>query len=366
MQIVALGLRGFPDVQGGIEKHCEQLYPRLVQLGCEIIVFSRSPYTGNNPSTFKGVKIIPVWTPRNKLLETVLHTFFCTLIANKFNPDIIHYHAAGPAMFVPLAKMFGLRVVATHHGFDYSRAKWGTFAKAFLRQGERHLCQSHGVITVSRHIQTSLLHRLGCQSELIPNGVELPEILPAGEVCRKYAVQKKRYFLFTGRFVPEKNIDKLILAFSAARTNWKLVIAGSADHEDNYSRNLMKMIRVTPGVISTGFIKGAELQEIYSNAGCFVLPSSHEGLPISLLEALSYGLPCIVSDIPANRNVGYSGIHFFPSGDIEALTSLLIPQALITEPTGIDKAARVFVARNYNWDDIAQSTMILYKKILNL
>lgn len=366
MKVAVIGLRGFPDIQGGIEIHCQHLYPRLVALGCQVTVYGRSPYTGKKNYEYQGVNVVPLWSPRQKFLEAFFHTLFGTIICGITRPDIIHFHATGPSIVVPLAKLMGLKIVATHHGFDYDRDKWGRFAKMFIRQGERHLCRSHAVIVISPYIQESILNRLACQSVFIANGVNLPNVLPAGEYCKKYGIQRHRYFLFAGRFVPEKNIDDLILAFSGARTSWKLVIAGAADHEDAYSRKVMKLIRNTSGVIPTGFIRGVELQEIYSNAGCFVLPSSHEGLPIALLEALSYGLPCIASDIPANRSIGYPAITYFPPGDIGALTSNLEEKSSILEPkiVFLDQAACDFVAKNFNWDEIAHKTMAVYNQVL--
>ncbi|MBN2143381.1 MAG: glycosyltransferase family 4 protein, partial [Candidatus Aureabacteria bacterium] len=201
MKILVLGSRGFPNVQGGVEACCENLYPSIAAHGHEVIVISRSCYTGKKEYVYKGIRIIPFWAPKNMKLEALVHTFLGTLAALQFKPDIIHYHAIGPSFFVPLAKFFGFRVVATHHGFDYDRAKWGIFAKKFLQWSERHLCRAHAVISVARYIQESLQKRFHTNSIVIVNGALKKNILPFGEYCKRWNLEKKKYFLFTGRLV---------------------------------------------------------------------------------------------------------------------------------------------------------------------
>ncbi|MBN2188300.1 MAG: glycosyltransferase family 4 protein [Chitinispirillaceae bacterium] len=362
MRIVALGLRGFPNIQGGIENHCENLYPRLVRYGCEVIVLSRSPYTGKKPYEYKGVKIYPLWSPRHKSLETLLHTVLAVICAGKYKPDLIHFHAVGPAAFVPFIKARGIKVAVTHHGFDYERAKWGRVARGFLRFGERQMCTADGIIAVSDHIREYLEKKYGVAVSTIPNGVSLPEITGPGPYCRKWNVEQGRYFLFTGRLVPEKCVHELLEAFRAVQTDWKLVIAGNADHDDTYSKELRKQASTTEKVIMTGFITGKELREIFSNAGCFVLPSSHEGLPIALLEALGFGLPCIVSDIPPNRCIKHSSVSYFPVHGVLTLKNLL-QQACRTPVSNDKNSGRAYVSSAFNWDSIAEKTYDYFKHI---
>ncbi len=364
MRILALGFRGFPNVQGGIEKHCEQLYPRLVNLGCEVIVFSRTSYTGKKEYTFKGVTVHPLWSLRYKSLETLIHTFIATLRAVRYRPDIIHYHAVGPGFFVPLARLLKMKVVATHHGFDYERTKWGRIGRAFLKMGERNMCSADRILAVSSHIQESLARRFNCRAAFIPNGVELPTILPEGNFCKKWGVTKGKYFLFTGRLVPEKCIHDIFNAFEQIETEWKLIIAGNADHRDAYSRKLKERAATMKNVVLTGGIYGDELSELYSNAGCFILPSSIEGLPIVLLEALSYGLPCIVSDIPPNRAISHPMIKYFPVHDIPALIQLL-EETIHGSCYSDQNSARDYVSSYFNWDIIAQKTLHLFEELHN-
>ena len=359
--ILVFGLRGFPNIQGGIETHCQQLFPRLVKYGYEITLLGRRPYTGKKPYDYNGVNVVPVFSPKKRSLEALIHTFLCCLITIVKRPSIVHIHAIGPSFFIPFLRLFGFKVIATHHGFDYHRAKWGRFARWFLKTGERNMCSANAVISISTHITEFLDLEYSKKAYQIPNGVVLPQILPSGEYCKKWKLKKGNYVLFCGRFVPEKNIHDLIEAFKGINTDWKLVIAGDADHEDEYSLRI-KQERDTPNIVLTGFITGVELQELYSNAGCFVLPSSHEGLPIALLEALSYGLHCVASDIPANRGIGHHSIIYFPVHDIQELRGS-IDEIIKTEKNVDHNSLREFINEHFNWDYIASETAKIYDSI---
>ena len=363
IHVVALGFRGFPAVQGGIENHCENLYPRLVDLGCSVTVLARAAYVGKKPYEYKGVSIQPLYSPKSKIFETILHTTIASYVAKKMRPDLVHFHAIGPSLLIPSMKFCGIKTVATHHGFDYNRKKWGAFARKVLKHGERQLSRADAVISVSSHISKHLEQMFSCVSHTIFNGVYLPRICEYGSYCKKWELKKREYFFFAGRIVPEKCIDELIEAFSILSTDWKLVIAGSADHEDSYSKHVKRLGTRYKNVVLTGFVNGEELAELFSNAGGFVLPSSHEGLPIVLLEALSYGLPCIVSNIDANREVSSEYINYFPVHDIQCLAHSM--QSLVSRKWNYDlEKVRSTLQREYDWDTIAQRTLQVYRSVL--
>jgi glycosyltransferase involved in cell wall biosynthesis len=349
---------------GGVETHCEALYPRLAAKGHAVTLFARRGYTrSDSPYSYEGVRVVPVWAPRKKSLEAVAHTMLGVLMAaaKKDGFDLLHVHAIGPSLMVPLARSLGLRVVMTHHGPDYDRDKWGPFAKWALRLGERLGCTySDSVITVSRHIRGSVKELYGRDGNYIPNGVPVPEIIKPGESLARFGLEPGRYVLTVGRFVPEKGFHDLMSAFKGVDTGWKLVIAGRADHEDSYSRRIAGMAGADSRVALTGFIKGRELGEIYSNAGLFVLPSYHEGLPIALLEAMSYGLPVLASDIPANMEL-LGACEPFPAGDVGVLSDRL--RCFIESPER-DADNREKVAREYGWDRVAEDTEAVYMRTL--
>ena len=367
MRIVALGLRGFPNIQGGVETHCEHLYPRLAAAGHEVIVLARKPYLPDPPpKTHRGVTMKALPCPRSRSLEAFAHTFIGVLYARLLNPDVLHIHAIGPSLFVPLARLLGMRVVSTNHGPDYARQKWTGAAKSVLRLGERLGTRfSNQVIAISQPIADHLRERFGRRAAIIPNGVVVRPPATGHATLERFGLTAGTYLLAVGRLVPEKGFHDLIDAFMRASRDCTLVIAGAADHEDAYSLALKTQAAAHPSIVMTGFMNGDALSELYTHARAFVLPSYHEGLPIVLLEAMSHGLPVIASDIPANRAVGLDARCYFAPGDRDTLASRL-GEVLSAD---FDEASRreqiAFVARHFDWDDVAARTDEVFRAVVS-
>lgn len=365
MKIVVIGTRGIPNIQGGVETHCEELYPRLVAMGCDVTLIRRSCYVtdDNRISEYKGVKIIDVYAPRRKSTEAFVHTILALMKARKLKPDIVHIHAIGPALCTRFAKMMGMKVVSTNHGPDYNRQKWGRFAKAALRKGERIQARHSDHIIAISHVIVDILkkhHNRFVDVSIIYNGVNEPVKSTRTDYIESLGLEKGKYVITMGRFVPEKRFDWLIEAFQRVRFNgYKLVLVGDSDHNDQYSVQLKKMARENDNVVLTGFIKGEKLNQIMTNAALFVLPSTHEGLPISLLEAMSYNLDVLVSDIPANRLPELESDNFFTVDSITELT-----QGLSRKMNNL-MHNRQYDLSNYNWDNIAKQTLEVYNNLLS-
>lgn len=361
---MVLGLRAFPHIQGGVETHAAELYPRLARLGCRIEVLVRSPYwPKGKPAPWSEIRFRRLWSPRSRGIEAFAHSFLGVLYAAVRRPDLLHIHAIGPALFTPLARLAGLRTVITHHGPDYDREKWGSTGRMLLRLGERlGVVYANECIAVSRVIQNLLLRKYGRQSQYIPNGVMLRPIRSTHDILDRFGLEPGRYVLHVSRFVPEKRHIDLIKAFSQASLNgWKLVLVGGLDPGDDYARQIQQEASRNANVLLTGFQGGGDLEELYSNAGLFVLPSSHEGHPIALLEALSYGLPVIASDIAANVEIGLAEAHYFPLGDIDVLSQRLTRFVSMPLSSTEKERTRSWVASKYDWDAIARETLITYK-----
>lgn len=358
MKIVVTGTRGVPNIMGGVETHCEELFSRIVSKGFDVTVIRRENYVQDQLTEWKGVKLINIKSPKKKAFEAIIHTFRAINKAKKLGADILHIHAIGPALLIPYAKLRGLTVVFTHHGPDYDRDKWGKVAKMILRLGERVGCWfADDVIVISNVIKDLIAtkyHRTK-RVHLIYNGVSGPEFCEYPDYFKELGIEKGKYVLGMCRFVPEKNLHHLIEAYSGIKNKHdiKLVLAGDTDFEDNYSRKLKKMARDN-NVILTGFIKGRKLHSLLSNCRCFVLPSSHEGLPIALLEAMSYGVTVIVSDIPANLEVGLRDDCYFHVGNIDALRAKI--EEILNSP--VSKCQ--YDMKKYDWDVIAQQVANVY------
>lgn len=365
MKIMMLGLRGFPDVQGGVEAHAEHLCPRLAALGCAVTAIVRSPYMPvEKCASWRNVRFLRVWAPRSRGLEAIVHTFLGVLAAAWHRPDILHIQAIGPALMTPLARLFGLRVVVTHHGPDYDRQKWGAVARLALQLGERFgMRWSHRCIAISPVIRDLVRNKHGVDAALVPNGVSLPERPSTTATLQRFGLTPRRYVLLVSRLVPEKRHMDLLQAFAQAQLEgWKLVFVGAADHPDAYQQALIEAAQ-DAGAVMTGFQSGLALQELYAHSGLFVLPSSHEGLPIALLEALSFGLPVIASDIPANRAVGLSKDRYYPLGDTTVLAAAIRREAKEPRDAAAFEAERAWVSERFDWARVAAQTLRVYESV---
>lgn len=367
MKIFVIGTRGIPEVLGGVETHCQHLYPRLAKsFGHEITVIARSPYVPYEQSAYKGVNLQSVWAPKTKSVEAIIHSFLAAIKAKQAGATLIHVHAIGPGLLVPFCKLLGLKVVFTHHGPDYDRQKWGKLAKMVLKTGERFAAKfADEVIVISSVIDKIIGDKYQRQdAHLIYNGVERfdPSTIESASYLKKHGLTTGKYYVAVGRFVEEKGFHDLIHAYEASDKAYPLVIVGDADHETEYSRDLKTLANKTNGVYLTGFINGEELKAIFSSAHTFIMPSYHEGLPIALLEALSYGLEVIVSDIPANLEVKLQESKYVPVGIQSALTEKLNSVAA-SEKITPDYGPYL---EKYDWDEIAKQTEQVYKQAAGL
>ena len=364
MKIVVTGTRGIPNIMGGVETHCEELFPRIAKRGFDVTVIRRTNYVKDDQKEWNGVKLVDIDSPKKKSFEAIIHTFRAINEAKRLKADILHIHAIGPALLVPYAKMKGMKVVFTHHGSDYDRDKWGFAAKTMLKLGERMGCMfADEVVVISDVIRNLIKRKYNRTSHvhLIYNGVSQPEICDYPEYFKELGIEKGKYILGMCRFVPEKNLHHLIEAYIKVKEqkpdmDIKLVLAGDTDFEDDYSRGLKEMAKKN-GVILTGFIKGRKLHSLLANCRCYCLTSSHEGLPIALLEAMSYGVKVIVSDIPANLEVGLNKDDYFPVGDVNALAEKL--KTVIQQPL----QHIVYDMKKYDWEKIADQVAEIYRRL---
>lgn len=367
MRVMLLGIRGFPDVQGGAEKHVENLAAALAELGCDVEAIVRSCYVGKEYTCWRNVRLSRVWAPCISGVEALLHSFLGVLLAAYRRPDILHIHAIGPALFTPLARAFGLRVVVTHHVLNYQNEKWGIVGRSLLRLGERlGMKFANGRIAVSESLASQMSTAYRVPVSAIPNGTDKPRQMESVETLQAFGLTPKQYALAVARVDAQKRQLDLIAAYARLHEpKWKLALVGDADYTDSYTRAVAAAARDTPGVVVLGYQGGAALAELYSHAGVFVLPSSHEGQPIALLEASSYGLQSILSDIPAHRELGVAGARYFAVGDIATLHKYLAETLSAPAPTRLSAEEQARLLRTHDWDDIARRTLGVYSAALS-
>lgn len=371
LNIAMLGHKRIPSREGGIEIVVEELSTRMVKLGHQVTCFNRkghhvsgSEFDGNHLSEYKGVTLKTVWTLDKKGLAAMTSSLSAAIKAAFGKYDVVHFHAEGPCAMLWIPKLFGKRCIATIHGIDWQRAKWGGFASKYIKFGEKAAAKyADEIIVLSEGVQNYFMDTYGRKTVFIPNGVNKPIIREPQLIKEKYGLDKDSYILFLGRLVPEKGISYLIEAFKQIETDKKLVIAGGSSDTDEYLLYLKKLAKDDKRIIFTGFVQGQLLEELYSNAYVYALPSDLEGMPLSLLEAMSYGNCCVVSDIAECTGVVEDKAVVFSKSNVEQLKEKL--QDLCDHPEKVQSyksSASDFICQKYNWDDVVNRTVALYRK----
>ncbi|HEX2052656.1 MAG TPA: glycosyltransferase family 4 protein [Actinomycetota bacterium] len=370
IRVAMIGQRGLPATFGGIEHHVEQLGSRIAAFGHDVTVYCRSNYSPKELTEHLGMRLRHPPTVGTKHLDAIAHSASSTLSAMAGRFDIVHYHGLGPGLLSPLPRYLSAAgVVQTVHGMDNRRAKWGAGARAVLtaaawasaRVPDRTIVVSQ---TLKEHYRG-----LGRNSVYIANGVSPRTNREPDEIVRRWGLEKNGYLLFVGRLVPEKCPDQLIRCFQKLSEEVKLVIVGGSSFTNVYARGLAEAAADDDRIIMAGWVYGSLLEELYSNAAAFVLPSSLEGLPLTLLEAAAHGTPCIASDIACNVEVLGSdgpGHRLFPAGDDTALVDAL---CYAVEDPERERAGTAGLQRDvlsrYDWDEAARRTVEVYEEVLD-
>ncbi|MHB0913217.1 MAG: glycosyltransferase family 4 protein [Armatimonadota bacterium] len=364
MKIAMLGTKGIPATWGGIERHVEEIATRLAAMGHEVTVYCRPYYTAYDEAYYKGVRLVKLPTVPSKNLDAIAHTLVGSLHALLEGYDIVHYHAIGPSTLSILPRLVGENTVVTVHGLDWQREKWGSKAKLFLKLGERtSVIFPYATIAVSQFLQQYLSEKYNRNVNYIPSAVTEP-VFRTPDKIRKYGIGERDYILFVARLVPEKGAHFLIDAYKKLNPEMKLIIAGGASHSEDYVAGLEK--HASDKIIFTGYVYGEELQELYSNAYCYVHPSTIEGLPVTLLEAVAYGNCIVSSDIPPNLEVVQDTGAIFESQNVDDLARSL--DAVLKDPALARRLGEKAKARGvveYNYDTVTAKTEQLYRQVLN-
>ncbi len=376
-----LGHKRIPSREGGVEIVVEELATRMAALGHDVTVYNRKGShvagIGNEQKEYgknydyKGVRVKTAFTLPQKSLNAIVYSFFATMKACFSGADVIHFHAEGPCAMIPIARLFHKKCVATIHGLDWQRAKWGGFATRFLLFGEKMAAKyADQVIVLSEGVKQYFADTYGRQTVLIPNGINRPQMKNAKIIKEKYGLEGQNYLLFLARLVPEKGVHTLLAAYEKSEVTIPLVIAGGSSHSGEYCQKIEKMAeKINAGglrkVIMTGFVQGEELEELYSNALLYILPSEIEGMPLSLLEAMSYGNLCLTSDIPENTDVTQEHGVAFTTGNVDALSEKIVElctnmAVLRKEEKYKSERIRQYILARYNWDAVVTQTLACY------
>ena len=358
--------------EGGVEMVVTELSTRMAKLGYDVTCYNRAGkhildkrQNIKKVNSYKGVKVKEVLTIDKKGLAAITSAFFGSWKILFSNANVVHYHAEGPCIMIPIIKFFSnKKIVATVHGLDWQRSKWGKLARKCIKLGEKMAVKyADEIIVLSDNVKNYFKNTYDRETNFIPNGVSKPKIVKAKIITDRFGLKKDDYILFLGRIVPEKGVHYLIEAYNSIKTDKKLVIAGSASDTEEYYQNLIIKAKNNKSIIFTGFVQGRELEELYSNAYIYCLPSDLEGMPLSLLEAMSYGNCCLTSNISECSEVIQNMGVTFEKSNIKSLASVL--QNLCSKNIEVKKYkknAQDYILKKYSWDEIVKNTLELYKR----
>lgn len=371
MKIAMIGHKRIPSREGGIEIVVEKISCELVKRGNSVVAYNRKGHhvsgkefeNNCNLKEYNGIKLKTVFTFESSKLNAVVYSLLAAIRASFSKFNVVHIHAEGPAAMCFLPKLLGKRTIVTIHGLDWQRSKWGGFATKFLKFGERNAAKyADEIIVLSKNIQNYFLDTYGRKTVYIPNGIEKAEIKNDSLIKEKFNIEKNSYILFLGRIVPEKGVHYLINSYKKIKTDKKLVIAGGSSHTSEYMNELIKLSKDDSRIIFTDFVQGEILEELYSNAYIYCLPSDLEGMPLSLLEAMSYGNCCLISDIPECTEVCESKAVSFEKGnekDLQEKLQMLLDNSQLVEK--YKQEAADYICSKFNWNNIVDKTLSLYK-----
>lgn len=375
MRVAMIGHKVVPSRRGGIENVLTVMCPMLVRLGAQVTCYNRSSdkseeeFSGQvKNSCYGGVVLKNAPTVKARGIAAMLASYTAAVRAAFGKYDIVHFHAEGPCAALWIPKLFGKKCVATVHGLDWQREKWGKgFASKYIKFGEKMLASyADEVIVLSAGAQEYFKNEYGRETVVIPNGITKPQCRPAKKITQLYGLNGGDYICTVSRLTAEKGIHYLIDAYNAAKPDKKLVIAGEASDTDSYAAHLKEKAAKNPNIIFTGFVSGEIRDEIYSNAYAVCLPSDIEGMSLSLLEALAYKNAVLCSDIPENTSVAEDKAVYFEKGNIknlaEKLKEICRDEQLVRD---LKRGADEFILNKYTWTDAVNSTFELYKKVLN-
>lgn len=369
LRIAMLGHKRIPSREGGIEIVVTELATRMAEKGYTVTCYNRkghhvsgSEFDAEHLKKYKGVSLKSVLTIDKRGISAMTASVSAAVCAAFGKYDAVHFHAEGPCAMMWLPKLFGKKCIATIHGLDHKRAKWGKFALKYILFGEKCAVKyADEIIVLSRNVQQYFENVYNRKTTYIPNGIERHEAVNAETITTRFGLIKDSYVLYLGRLVPEKRVTDLVAAFKQISTDKKLVIAGGSSDTADYEAEVRALASDDERIVFTGFVQGSELEELYSNAYLYVLPSELEGMPMSLLEAMSYGNCCLVSDIPECIDVvGDAGVSFEKANvsDLRNKLQYLCDANEIVK--GYKMKSAEYVCTKYNWDDVVDKTLQLY------
>lgn len=359
-KVFVIGCRGFPNVQGGIEKHSEEVYRRLAtKYDLDITILTPIK---TSSSFWEKIKFKYIFTINSKSLEKIIYGLFASIYSILKRPDIVHIQGLNTALYIPLLRLFGLKVIYTQHSIDYLYPKWGRLARIVFKVSEYCAKFSTEVFVVSPILKKHLSVKYQLQSQLIYNGIDFNQTENVYSV-NDFDIINNKYLLFVGRITPEKDILTLMNAFNLlGEINLYLLIVGDCDHKDKYSTAVSELASKNSHIIISGYIPSKQLANIYQNTELFILASKYESLPLVVLEAIYFYADILLSDIPALIDFGFGNQQYFKVGDPIDLADNIRYLLMHKKSQAKLVQRRTEVILKYDWDIAVDKIFKSYNK----
>ena len=357
MRIAAFGFRSVPPSKGaaGADKFALELFPRLVKRGHSVVAYNRRyPDVFVDVNEYKGVKIKTLTTTSKKGFDTLLHSFKCTwdIIVNN-TADIVHIQNGGNSIWALPLRMFGKKVFISQDGVDWKRDKWPWYGKLYLKLSAFITAHIPNEVIFDNVIAKRLFEeRFNKKFKFIPFGSEVEPAKDGSEILQKLDLIKGSYYLFVGRFIPDKGLHYLIPAFKNSNSYKKLVLIGGSPNPSSYEQTLFDM--ADERIVFPGYVYGDDVNTLMMDAYCYIQPSDVEGLSPVVLTVMGLNVPLIVSDIEENEYAVQDTARMFKKGNIDSLTEEInYCEANYSEMLALAEKARERALSVFNWEMVA-------------
>jgi len=366
VKIAMIGIKGVPASWGGMERIVEAMGVELVRRGHEVTVYCRPYYVPPDIDEYRGIKLIRTPTINTKHLDCAVHSLTATLDCLRRDFDIVHFHNIAPAVFCGLPRLFGKKTIVHIHGVGWTDVTWGPFVRWLMKVFEYPaIYWSNGFATVSEPAVEYFQTKYKRKVKYVTSTTEFHDPKPPEKIL-ELGLKPDGYILFVARLTPQKGLHYLLRAFRKVNTDKKLVIAGDVDPADGLGEYVNQLKAMADErTIFLGWVYGDLLDELYSNAFLFVLPSETEGLSVSLIEAINFGCGVLVSDIPENLDALQDYGFSFKNADVDDLARTL--QHLVDNPELVfakKGKGREYVRQRYGIGPVVDSLEELYEEVM--
>jgi glycosyltransferase involved in cell wall biosynthesis len=371
VRIALVGTRGVPAAYSGFETAVENIGCRLAARGHDVTVYCRPHMVERRADgEYRGMRLVYLPTVAGKHLDTPVHSLLSTLhLATRRRPDVAIYFIAGNSPFAGLGRLLGVPTAINVDGLDSPRAKWGPWARRYLRLTERAAPTLANVAITDSRVLQSIYRAWGHETVFIPYGSELEDDdAPAGDggdrdpsaaataddILARLGLTRRGYVLFVGRLVPENNAHVLVEAFAGLETRLKLAIVGNAPYADTYQESL----RATGDdrVVFAGYQFGRAYRELLRSAAVIVVPTEVGGTHPVLLESMAAGACIVVNDHAPNlETLGGAGVSYPGKDGAAGLRPVLAGLLGDQEAMESHRAAAAKRARAYSWEAVTDA-----------